>query len=201
MGWAGDEEAEQRFGFKLFQASTIAADSGRNTIRAEIESQFKASLLEMDSDVSLYRLMAWWSPEAAKALMFLVVPAPDRGARSVFVDDRSNVEMIGTPEAKKLARCSLRTLGFGDFRNVGMEEAKVVASKVISDVSAETDDVGEPAHIFGVTRDGVAELDEQDLQAVASSATAWTMSLRATLAREATPSETTTRDEGLRPPE
>ena len=53
--------------------------------------------------------------------------------------------MVGSPEPLSLAEFALRTLGFGDFRDVGMEEAKVVAYKVISDVSAFTDDVGQPA--------------------------------------------------------
>lgn len=82
-----------------------------------------------------------------------------------------------------------------------MEEAKIVASKVIPDVSAFADDVGEPAQIIGITKDGVSELDAQDVAAIASSGAVWTVSLRATLAREATPSKTTTRDTGIGPPQ
>jgi hypothetical protein len=133
--------------------------------------------------------------------LILKLNAAGTMVRSVFVDDLHNVEMVGSPEPVRLAAFALRTLGFGDFRDVGMEEAKVVAFKIISDVSAYTDDVGQPAFMLGITSNGIGELDAQDVQAVASSADVWTASLRATLAKEAAPAPTTTRDTGLRPPQ
>ena len=120
--------------------------------------------------------------------------------RSTFVDDLHNVEMVGSSEPVKLAEFALLTLGFGDFRDVGMEEAKTLAYKVIADVAARTDDVGRPSHIYGITAQGIEELDAHDIEAIASSADVWTANLRATLSRETAPAQTSTPDTGVRPP-
>ena len=81
-----------------------------------------------------------------------------------------------------------------------MEEAKVVAYKIISDVSAFTDDVGRPRQIIGITKDDVEELDAQDVQAITTSADVWTTKLRATLVEETEPPKPEGHDPGVRPP-
>lgn len=199
-GWGGAQDAEQQFGIEMFDKRTISAHQDRSAVQTEIQDALRAGMSRIEYTAELNLVIGWWSAGANKALL-LDAHVLGTAVRSTFVDDRSNVSMVGSDEAKKLAEFALRTLGFGDFRNVGMEEAKIVASKAISDVSAVTDDVGQPAYIIGITSAGVEELDAQDVEAIASSAAVWTASLRATLAPEPTPSETTTKDTGLRPPE
>jgi len=200
-GWAGYEDAQQRFGVQLVDEQDTASTQSRPTIQDGLEGGLRSALAKIpDSDaVELHVLAAWWSARAGKALM-LSLNGLKPTVRSTFVDDRTNVEMIGSPFARQLAEHSLRTLGFGDFRDVGIEEAKTVATKVIADVSAGTDDVGWPAQIVEITASGVNELDRADVAALASSAATWTTELRATLVREPLPSESDTADFGISPP-
>jgi hypothetical protein len=200
-GWAGYEDAQQRFGIEVIDLQDTASTHSRSAIQDDLEGGLRAALSKItDSDaVELRVLAAWWSARASKALM-LSLNGLKPNVRSTFVDDRTNVEMIGSPVARLLAAHSLRTLGFGDFQDVGIEEAKTVATKVIADVSAGTDDVGRPAQIVEVTADGIRELDREDVAALASSAATWTTELRATLVREPLPSESATADPGISPP-
>jgi hypothetical protein len=200
-GWAGYEDAQQRFSIEMFNEQVTASTHSRPNIQDGLEAGLRSALTKIsDSDaVELRVLAAWWSARAGKTLM-LSLNGMKPTVRSTFVDDRTNVEMIGSPFARQLAEHSLRTLGFGDFRDVGIEEAKTVATKVIADVSAGTDDVGRPAQIFEITASGVTEFDHTDVAALASSAATWTTELRATLVRETPPSESETTDVGISPP-
>jgi hypothetical protein len=199
-GWAGGEDAQQRFGVELYEERRISSTDKRSTIHDEIENALRTSLAKIEGNASLDLLLAWWSAPVGKALI-LKTRGLQGSVRSAFVDDALNVEMIGSPQVLNLTEFALRTLGFGDFRDVGMEEAKVVAYKVISDVAAFTDDVGRPRYIYGITNRGIDELDPQDVAAIASSADVWTANLRATLVHETARSPTRTQDTGVRPPE
>jgi hypothetical protein len=200
-GWAGYEDAQQRFGIEVVDLRSTASTQSRSVIQDGLEDGLRTALSKItDSDaVELHVLVAWWSARAGKALM-LSLNGRKPHVRSTFVDDRTNVEMIGSQTARQLAEHSLRTLGFGDFRDVGIEEAKTVATKVIADVSAGTDDVGRPAQMVEVTAEGINELDREDVAALASVAATWTTELRATLVREPLPSESATADRGISPP-
>lgn len=200
-GWGGDQDAQQRFATQMYEEERgFTSRDTRTTIQDRIEAAARTSQGKLEAGSAVELLFAWWSQQFSKPLI-LKLNAMGASVRSVFVDDLHNVEMVGSPEPIRLAAFALRTLGFGDFRDVGMEEAKVVAFKIISDVSAFTDDVGQPAFMIGITKDGIGELDTQDVQAVASSADVWTTSLRATLAQEASPEPSATRDTGVRPPQ
>jgi hypothetical protein len=198
-GWGGRVDAQQRFSVELYEERELLAGARRTHLQDQVEDALRTSLAKVSDNADLNLLLSWWSPYAGKALI-LRAGGLGSAINSTFVDDRHNVELIGSPQAVKLAEFALRTLGFGDFRDVGMEEAKVVAYKVISDVSAFTDDVGQPRQIIGITKDGVEELDAQDVQAIATSADVWTTKLRATLAEETEPPPTEGHDPGVRPP-
>jgi ATP-dependent protease HslVU (ClpYQ) peptidase subunit len=198
-GWGGGENAQQRFAIEMFDERTIAAADRRALVQDEVEDAVRASLAKIEGDTYLDVLMVWWSPDADKALILKVTGLGIVTSR--FADDQENVAMIGSDSARKLAKFALRALGFGDFHDVGIEEAKTVAYKIIADVAAYTDDVGRPAYIYGITEHGIEELDMQDVEAIGSSADVWTASLRATLARESLPAPSRTPDTGLRPPQ
>jgi hypothetical protein len=100
----------------------------RTTVQDGIESTLRTSQGKLEAGAALELLVAWWSRQFNKPLI-LNANAMGASVRSTFVDDMHNVEMIGSPEPVKLAEFSLRTLGFGDFCNVGMEEAKTLAYK------------------------------------------------------------------------
>lgn len=200
-GWGGDQDAQQRFATQMYEEeSAFSSRDRRTTVQDGIESTLRTSQGRLEAGAGLELLVAWWSRQFRKPLI-LKVSAMGTSVRSTFVDDLHNVEMIGSREPVKLAEFALRTLGFGDFRDVGMEEAKTLAYKIIADVAAYTDDVGRPSHIYGITERGVEELDAQDIAAVASSADVWTVNLRGTLSRESAPAQTSTPDTGVRPPE
>jgi hypothetical protein len=199
-GWGGGQDAQQRFGLEVFEQRTFSSYDRRSQIQDGIEDALRVALGKIEGGASLDVLAAWWSQPDGKALILKAHGLPG-SVRSTFVDDLHNVEMVGSPEAIKLAELALLTLGFGDFRDVGMEEAKVLAYKVIADVAAKTDDVGRPAHIYGITEHGIGELDAQDIAAIASSADVWTANLRATLVQETAPTPARTRDTGVRPPD
>lgn len=200
-GWAGQEDAQQRFAIEVAELRTTDASQPRSDVQNELEDSLRSALAKIpDSDaVKLLVLAGWWSAGPRRALL-LYLNGSKVGVRSTFVDDSTNVKTIGSPAACALAEHSLRTLGFGDFRDVGIEEAKTLATKVIADVSAGTDDVGRPAWIMEVTEDGVTELDRADVAALASAAATWTTQLRATLVRETPPAESSTVDPGIGPP-
>jgi hypothetical protein len=82
-----------------------------------------------------------------------------------------------------------------------MEEANVVAYKVISDVAAFSDDVGRPRYIYGITRQGIDELDPQDVGRDRIFGRRMDGEPRATLVHETARSPTRTQDTGVRPPE
>jgi hypothetical protein len=200
-GWGGHQDAQQRFATQMFEVERgFSSRDTRTTVQDRIEAAARTSQGKLESGAALELLVAWWSMQFRKPLI-LKVHALGPSVRSVFVDDLHNVEMVGSSEAVRLAEFALLTLGFGDFRDVGMEEGKTLAFKVIADVAARTDDVGRPSHIYGITEHGIEELDAQDIAATASSADVWTANLRATLSRERAPAQTSTPDTGVRPPE
>jgi hypothetical protein len=104
----------------------ISSTDKRSTIHDGIEDALRTSLAKIEGNASLDLLLAWWSAPVGKALV-LKTRGLGGAVRSAFVDDALNVEMIGSPQVLNLTEFALRTLGFGDFRDVGMEEAKVVA--------------------------------------------------------------------------
>jgi hypothetical protein len=198
-GWGGRVDAQQRFSVELYEERELLPGARRTYLQDQIEDALRISLAKVSDNADLDLLLSWWSPSAGKALI-LRASGLGSAVSSTFVDDRHNVELIGSPQAVKLAEFALRTLGFGDFRDVGMEEAKVVAYKIISDVSEFIDDVGKARQIIGITKYGADELDAQDVQAIATSADVWTTKLRATLVDETAPPPPEGHDPGVRPP-
>lgn len=198
-GWAGSPDAAQRFLMLAEEHAGIDAAASRAALQEAAESCVRGTFALIEGRPELQLLLVSWNQRARKALILHVY---DVGGvvRSVWVDDLDNVRMIGSERARALAQHALRTMGFADFQDVGLEEAKTLAHKLIADVAANSDDVGEPVHIGSVTAEKARRLDAPDIEGARDSAGRFTSGIRSLVGREPLPADTTTADEGIGPP-
>lgn len=164
-----------------------------------VEGCARRALEKIDGRADLAVLFAVWDRLAKKAVILRVHDAGGAVA-SVWVDDLDNLRMLGSQQARDLAQHALRTMGFADFRDVGLDEARTLAYKLIADVAASTDDVGEPILIGSVTASSAERLDEADAEGVRDSAGRFTSGIRGLVASELLPADTDTADKGVGPP-
>jgi 20S proteasome alpha/beta subunit len=200
-GWAGAEAAHQRFTLTATNNPLIRSGTARSAIQDALDEAARHALSKFDGPVmDLEVLATWWSAAAGKALILKLV-TPTGAVLSSWVDELTNVEMLGSAHARALASHALLSMGFGDFQGVGLEEAKTIAHKLIADVAASTDDVGEPVLIGSVTAAGVQVLDTADVEGVRDSAGRFTSDIRSLVSTELLPADTRTADEGVGPPD
>lgn len=201
-GWAGSPDAAQRFAMNASEHTSFNTSATRSALQDAAGDCTRQMLAQIQGSVDLEVLLAAWNPSAGKALILNVHIVGDV-VRSVWVDDLANVSMIGSPLARTLGQHALRTMGFANFQDVGLDEATTLAHKLIADVAAnpDADDVGEPVHVGAVTAHSAARLDAADIDGARDSAGRFTSGIRRLVSAEALPADTTTSDVGLDPPE
>jgi hypothetical protein len=198
-GWAGEEDTQQDVAMQLLEGEPIDVGGKRSEIKTRLQDAAREVFTALEDEAKLRLLFAWWSPDDGKAIVMRTIPY-GKSVPSFFLDEQSNVEMIGSPSAMLVARFGQRFLGFGDLGELTLEQAKALVYKLIVDVAGVVDDVDDQITLFTVTKDGPEQLSREELDLLADTAGGWTDSMRGMISG-GTPSEAAGPDHGIAPPE
>jgi len=195
-GWSGSEGMAQEFTLRLMRkaASPLNREAGTRALAGAI-SELRRDLGDgMDAFTAL---VAWRPPGYSSGA---VVRKVFSGTQSVFVED---FDAIGFAKARDLASFALSSMRFVDLRGIEVEQAKIVAYKVMNDViSVDLETVGGAVQMASIDSAGADVLDAQEIEAIRDAVAVWEARSRAALGvPERVPAQSDQPERGVpRPP-
>ena len=198
FAWAGAQDVAQGFALRLARADGILpADD-----RLEIKTRLHAIVKELRVDPSIEGrsdhvefLVAWWSrPEGKPVALHLL----SGGAGEWVV----TWAFGGTPLGVDCASFAAGTMRYIDLAELALEQAKIVALKVLRDtIETNVEGIGGPVQMGSVRESGVDLVKEADRRGLNDTLDLWEAQCAELLPGAAgPPSESATPDRGVRPP-
>lgn len=195
---AGAQDVAQEFALRLQRARGISLSNDR----LQLKSFLQGLLAELRDDPSIEArsdhvefLFAWSSRHVRKPVALHLLSA---GAAE-WVDGWA---FGGVPLGTEIASFAVSTMRYLDPAKLTLDQAKVVALKVVRDtIEASVESIGGAVQMGVVERDRVSVIEAADLRALHDAVDLWeTRCAALLLGGAAPPSASDTPDRGVRPP-
>ncbi len=195
---AGAQDVAQEFALRLQRARGASPAADRLAMKARLQrllSQLREdpSIEERSNYVEF--LVAWWPRQSRRPVALHLFSA---GAAE-WIDGWG---FGGAKLAAEIASFSVASMRYIDPSALSVDRAKVVALKVLRDtIEASAESVGGAVQIGVVGREGVQLVERTDIRALHDAVDLWeARSAALLLGGGDLPSQSNTRDRGVRPP-
>jgi hypothetical protein len=195
---AGAQDVAQEFALRLQRLPGAAPTADRLELKSSLQ-ELLAALREdptiADRSDHVEFLLAWWPAKARKAVALHLFSA---GAAE-WVDRWA---FGGAQLATEIAGFALSTMRYVDPAKLTLDQAKVVALKVLRDtIETGPESIGGGVQMGVVEQQGVQLIEDSDMRALHDAVDLWeTGSAALLLGAAAPPSASETADRGVRPP-
>jgi hypothetical protein len=195
---AGAQDVAQEFSLRLQRARGVTPDVDR----LQLKSQLQSLLSKLREDPSIEGrsdhvefLLAWWPRQARKPVALHLLSA---GAAE-WVDGWA---FGGIALGTEIASFAVSTMRYIDPARLALEQAKVVALKVLRDtIETSVEGIGGDVQMATVERQGVRVIEAADMQGLHDSLDLWETRCAELLRGDGTPpSASETPDRGVMPP-
>ncbi len=198
LAWAGAQDVAQDFALRFGRADDISPDADRLHIKSRLHSILadvrKDPSVEERSD-NVEFLVAWWSGEDNKPVALRLLG----GGAGEWVSDW---EFGGTRLGEEHASFVVSTMRYIDPGVLTLEQAKIVALKVLRDtIEASVEGIGGRVQMGVARESGPEVIEEADMRGLHDTADLWeAQCIELLLGSTAPPSASETPDLGVRPP-
>jgi 20S proteasome alpha/beta subunit len=195
---AGAQDVAQEFALRLRGARGMSATADRLQVKARLQALLDALRkdphLEGRSDHVEF-LIAWWPRQARKPVALHLLS----GSAAEWVESWT---FGGMPTGTDAANFAMGSMRYIDVAKLTLEQAKVVALKVLRDaIATGAEGIGGEVQMGAVERHRVAMIEDADMQGLLDTLDLWeTGCAELLLGGGQPPSASKTPDEGVRPP-
>jgi hypothetical protein len=198
LAWAGAQDAAQGFALRLARAEELSPANDRLEIKARLHKIIED--LRADPSIDgrsdhVEFFVAWWSRHEGKPVVLHLLS----GGAGVWVETWA---FGGTQLGIDCASFAAGTMRYIDSTELALEQAKIVALKVLRDtIETNVESIGGPVQMGTVRESGVDLVKEVDKRGLHDTVDLWEAQCAELLPGvTAPPSESTTPDRGVRPP-
>jgi len=199
LAWAGAQDAAQSFALRLARAHELSA----NTDRLDIRARLHAILNEVRGDPSIEGrsdhvefLIAWWSRQESKPVALHLLS----GGAAEWVE---NWAFGGMQLGIDSASFAISTMRYIDTEDLTLEQAKIVALKVLRDtIETSVEGIGGRVQMGTAQKSGVRLVAQADMRGLHDTVDLWeSQCAEILLGTDEPPSASATPDRGVRPPD
>jgi len=199
LAWAGAQDVAQGFALRLaHRADKLSLADDRLEIKARLHGVFEdlradPSIEGRSDHVEFF--VAWWSRREGKAVVLHLLS----GGAGEWVEKWA---FGGTPLGVECASFAASTMRYIDPAELVLEQAKIVALKVLRDtIETNVEGIGGPVQMGTVRESGVDLVKDADKRGLHDTVDLWEAQCAELLPGTAgPPSESATPDRGVRPP-
>jgi hypothetical protein len=199
LAWAGAQDAAQSFALRLARANELSP----NTDRLEIRARLHGILNEVRGDPSIEGrsdhvefLIAWWSRQESKPVALHLLS----GGAAEWVESWAFGGMqLGIDSAS----FAISTMRYIDTEDLALEQAKIVALKVLRDtIETSVEGIGGRVQMGTAQNSGVRLVAQADMRGLHDTVDLWeSQCAEILLGTDEPPSTSDTPDRGVRPPD
>ena len=199
LAWAGAQDAAQGFALRLARSHALTPDADR----LDIKSRLHAILDQVRADPSVAGrsdhvefLIAWWSRHEGKPVALHVLT----GGAAEWVESWA---FSGIQLGVDSASFAVATMRYIDSDDLALEQAKIVALKVLRDtIETSVEGIGGRVQMGTVQERGVELIEPADLRGLHDTVDLWeSQCAELLLGTDEPPSASDTVDGGVRPPD
>lgn len=194
LGWAGFANVAQALALAIGRADGLSPSLDRVEIKARLEELIAEIRAAGETDMGEW-IVAWWS-EPDRAPVALQLFSTRKGQ---WIETWG---YVGDSRPQDIAQIASEVVRFVPIASVTLEQAKVLALKVMRDtIHVGVESIGGDVQIGAVTEQGVEIVTGADLRALSDTLNVWEEQAAALLPGAiGVPAQTTTRDRGVRIP-
>jgi hypothetical protein len=197
LAWAGHRDVAQGFTLRLARAQNLSPEVDR----LEIKARLHTILAELRADTSVdgrsdhvELLVAWWSRTEEEPVALHIFS----GGAGEWVDSWA---FGGTRLGIERASFAIGALRHVDPTTLALEQAKVVALKVLRDtIATAADGIGGPVQMATIQREGPRLVERGDMLELDDAVDLWEAQCAELLTSLASPPSGGTPDRGVGPP-
>lgn len=199
LAWAGAQDVAQSFALRFARARELTPHADRLDIKARLH----ALLDEVRADPSVAGrsdhvefLIAWWSRHEGKPVALHVLS----GGAAEWVESWA---FSGIPLGVDTASFAVGTMRYIDPEELTLEQAKIVALKVLRDtIETSVEGIGGRVQMGTAQESGVEVIEQADMRGLHDTVDLWeSQCAEILLGTGAPPSTSDTPDRGVRPPD
>jgi hypothetical protein len=199
LAWAGAQDAAQSFALRLARAPKLTPDADRLDIKALLH----AILGDVRADPSVAGrsdhvefLIAWWSRHEGKPVALHVLS----GGAAEWVESWA---FSGVQVGVDSASFAVATMRYIDPEDLTLEQAKIVALKVLRDtIETSVEGIGGRVQMGTAQESGVQIIEQADMRGLHDTVDLWeSQCAELLLGTDEPPSASDTVDRGVRPPD
>jgi len=198
FAWAGAQDVAQSFALRLARNDELSPNADRLDIKAHLHAIFT----ELRSDPSIEGrsdhaefLIAWWCRQESKPVALHILS----GGAGEWVETWA---FGGAPLGVDSASFAIGTMRYINPDDLALEQAKVVALKVLRDtIETSVEGIGGRVQMGAVQESGVQIVEQADMRGLNDTVDLWeAQCAELLLGTDEPPSASDTADRGVRPP-
>jgi len=198
LAWAGAQDAAQSFALRLARARGLSLDRDRLEVKTDLHRILKDvrddPSIEGRSDHVEF-LIAWWSRHERKPVALHLLS----GGAGEWVESWA---FGGIPLGVDSASFAVGTLHYIDTEKLALEQAKIIALKVLRDaIETSVEGIGGRVQMGTAHASGVQVVAQSDMRGLHDTVDLWeAQCAEILLGTDKPPSASDTPDRGVRPP-
>jgi 20S proteasome alpha/beta subunit len=194
VAWAGYKYVAQAFALAMRDADGLSSELNRVEIERRLVALLKQLRADGKTDLAEW-IIAWWSvPEDAPLALQLF-----SSGTSQWVEEW---DRCGSAEPRRVSRIVSETLAFVPRKTLSVEQAKMLALKIMRDtIHINPGSIAGPPQLGAVTRSGIEIATPQDLEYLTDALGTWEEQAAGLLPGAVpVPAQSKTPDRGVRLP-